>query len=278
MTEIFDNIRELYDFRLPCEPLRPFIEFFSETSSRKTAHITAGNPFTVEMFPSWTPTFWVNLGAPYGLTTGSSHRKIPRGKDILVLRETPTIRHNQSSDHIFTAKFFPGGLEAILGVSQTKYIGRVVPLHEILPPVLLFDVMTASSADRRITVFEDFFLASLTRRSTHDHYTQLVRDSIAAYEDANMLPNATQVAERQFVQSKTINRYFHRVIGLPPKRYFSIVRARTALTNYLADPPAFSPEEFGYYDRSHFYKAICQFTGRRLAGRPVVDHPSIDRP
>ena len=93
-----------------------------------------------------------------------------------------------------------------------------------------------------------------------------------------MLPNISQLAERLFSHSKTINRYFHRVIGLPPKKYLSISRARTALTNYLADPAAFSPEAFGYYDRSHFNKAIRQFTGRRLAGRPVVDPPSIDWP
>jgi hypothetical protein len=53
---------------------------------------------------------------------------------------------------------------------------------------------------------------------------------------------------------------------------------RTALSRYLAARTNFSPEEFGYFDQSHFYKAICQFTGRRLAGRSAVDHPSIDRP
>jgi hypothetical protein len=76
MTEIFDNIRGLYDFHLPCEPLRPYIEFFSESSPAKTALATAGNPFEVELFPSWTPTFWINLGAPYRLTIAHNSHTI----------------------------------------------------------------------------------------------------------------------------------------------------------------------------------------------------------
>jgi hypothetical protein len=161
-------------------------------------------------------------------------------------------------------KFFPGGLEATLGINQTDLTGRGVPLRDVLPPRLLYGIRAACSADQRISLFEDFFLSSVSRRRREDHYTQLVRDSIDVYQNADLLPNTTQLAERQFIQSKTINRYFHRVIGLPPKRYFSIVRARTALTGYCADRRNFSPETFGYYDRSHFYKAVRQFTGRRL--------------
>jgi AraC-like DNA-binding protein len=266
MTEIFDNIRGLYDFHLPCEPLRPYIEFFSESSPAMTALATAGNPFEVELFPSWTPTFWINLGAPYRLTTDHNSHIIQPDQDILVLRDTPITRHNRPTDHIFTVKFHPGGLGTILGVNQTKLTGRVVPLREILPPYLLTQLKAAATTHPRITLLENHFLSSLTHRRNLDHYTQLVRSSIGHFEDFGMLPNTTQLAERHFLHSKTINRYFHRVIGLSPKKYFSIIRARTALTSYLADRTNFSADTYGYYDRSHFYKAVRQFTGRRLTG------------
>lgn len=264
MTEIFDNIRGLYDFHLPCEALRPFIEFFSESSRAKTALAAAGNPFDVEMFPSWTPTFWINLGAPYRLSTGDNHQNIPTDHDILVLRDSPIIRHNHPTDHIFTVKFYPGGMEQVLGVNQTTLTGRIVPLRDLLPAPLLSQLKTAPTSHTRITLLENHFLASFARRQQKDHYAQLVRDSIGHFEDAAMLPNTTQLAERHFLHSRTINRYFHRVIGLPPKKYLSIVRARSALTGYLADRANFSPDAYGYYDSSHFYKAVRQFTGRRL--------------
>jgi AraC-like DNA-binding protein len=265
MTEIFDNIRGLYDFSTPCEPLRPFVEFFSESSPAKTARVTLGKPFQIEMFPSWTPTFWINLGMPYQLTIASNQYDIRSDHDILILRDTHTTRYNQPADRIFTVKFFPGGLESILGANQTKLPGRVVPLREILPAGLIHELKTAPTAKRRIALLENYFLSSLRLRRSQDHYSKLVRDSIAAYENTGMHPNTTELAERHFLHSKTINRYFHRVIGLPPKRYFSIVRARNALTSYLAGPNNFSPELFGYYDSSHFYKAVRQFTGRRLS-------------
>jgi len=72
------------------------------------------------------------------------------------------------------------------------------------------------------------------------------------------------MAEKMFVSSKTINRYFNRVVGLPPKNYFSILRARNALTAYVNHKQEFTPYDFGYYDMSHFYKEVVNFTGDKL--------------
>ena len=72
------------------------------------------------------------------------------------------------------------------------------------------------------------------------------------------------MAEKMFVSSKTINRYFNRVVGISPKNYFSIMRARTALTAYVNQQSVFIPYDHGYYDMSHFYKDVVKFTGQRL--------------
>jgi methylphosphotriester-DNA--protein-cysteine methyltransferase len=76
--------------------------------------------------------------------------------------------------------------------------------------------------------------------------------------------NVNEMAAKLFTTSKTINRYFNRVIGTTPKNYFSIIRARTALTAYVSDRKTFIPSDYGYYDTSHFYKDVVQFTGRKL--------------
>ena len=76
--------------------------------------------------------------------------------------------------------------------------------------------------------------------------------------------NTGEIAEKMFVTSKTINRYFHRVVGIPPKNYFSVLRARTALTHYVNHKADFAPYDFGYYDMSHFYKEVVRFTGKKL--------------
>jgi AraC-like DNA-binding protein len=265
MIEIFDDIREMYDFSLPCEALRDYIEFFSESSPGRTSDLARGREFTVEMFPSWTPTFWINLGAPYRLITAAGVRDVAPDSDVLVLRDTLTTRHNLPVDHLFTVKFYPGGLEAVLGISQTKFSGKIASLTGVLPDALLAQVKSAGSFGSRMALLEDFLLSRLKGRRAGDHYVKLVRDSIGYFEHAGLRPNTGEIAERMFVHSKTINRYFHSVVGLAPKKYFGIVRARTALSAYVASRKTFEATAFGYYDPSHFRKEVASFTGRKLS-------------
>ncbi|HEX2627359.1 MAG TPA: AraC family transcriptional regulator, partial [Chitinophagaceae bacterium] len=134
MVEIFDDIRKLYRFRDPCEELAAYVEFFSETSLEAThQHIKTGD-FTVRLFPSYTPTIWLNLGSPYYLKNGGRLHWINEHTDILILRNEIVERRNRPTDNIFTIKFFPGGFEAVFGIGQTAIgkntldAGTVIPL------------------------------------------------------------------------------------------------------------------------------------------------------
>lgn len=97
------------------------------------------------------------------------------------------------------------------------------------------------------------------------HYMELVSKTIATYIAGNLQYNVDEISARVFTTSKTINRYFSKVIGTTPKNYFSIVRSRTALTAYVTDRKRFDPSVFGYHDMSHFYKEVIKFTGERMA-------------
>ncbi|GAB4032125.1 helix-turn-helix domain-containing protein [Spirosoma gilvum] len=265
MTEIFDNIRKLYRFYLPQNELANFIEFISESSAEETFRQVDNNPFTVRMFPSWTPTCYINLGEPYQLTVGATLYKIRKNADVFILRNNIVERHNLPTDHIVTVKFFPGGLEAILGVNQVQFRDQVVPLETVLPTVLIQRVKQATDFDERINLLESFFLSRLNRRNKPDHYRTMVSSTIGTFGENGMELNTGQLADRMFLTSKTINRYFHRVIGTPPKQYLSMMRARTALSSYVAHKNQFSPYDFGYYDMSHFYKDVVRLTGKKLS-------------
>lgn len=262
MTEIFDDIRKIYTFAKPCEPLDAFVEFFSESSSELTRAEIKQADFTVSMFPSWTPTVWINLGAPYRLDTPFGKRIIDTSEDVLLLRDTAVTRNNHISDHIFTIKFFPGGLEAVTGISQPMLKSRIADAADVFPAKFLQALKLQNSFEERKQMTEAYLLNCMQRKGrAADHYLRIVRDSIGLYESGNMNCNTSQVAEKMFVSSKSINRYFSRVVGIAPKPYFSILRARRSLTAYQTHGTAFEPEQFGYYDRSHFYREIRRFTG-----------------
>ena len=264
MVEIFDNIRKIYKFSSPCPELSDYIEFFSESSLEETNKYIANKCFTIKMFPSWTPTIWINLGEPYRLCLGEDRYFIRREDDILILRNSAAERHNLPTDHIFTVKFFPGGLEAILDINQSKFINKIVDLNAVIPVQLIQRIKELNSFEERMELLQDFFLVNYKKKKTQDYYLKFVRDTTEAYGAANMKFNNSEIAEKMFTTSKTINRYFNNIIGTTPKNYFSILKARIGLTAYVANKQLFDPSDYGYYDMSHFYKTVVKFTGQKL--------------
>ncbi|GAB4022642.1 AraC family transcriptional regulator [Spirosoma koreense] len=264
MTEIFDNIRKLYRFYTPGNELADYIEFFSESSAAETYRYVADNQFMIRMFPSWTPTGYINLGPPYRMTVGAEQFLISQHTDVLILRNTIVERHNLPTDHIFTIKFFPGGLEAVLGVNQAQFTDQVVHLNAVLPASLIQRVKEADHFDERVALLEHYLLGQYHLRKKPDYYRSIVQDTIGTFSNSGLELNTGQLADRLFLTAKTINRYFHRVVGTSPKQYLTMVRTRAALAGYVANKDRFSPYEYGYYDMSHFYKDIVRFTGQKL--------------
>jgi hypothetical protein len=263
MVEIFENIRKIYTFSAPCAELADHIEFFSESSIEATRRHIAGQRFSVKMFPSWTPTFYINLGERYEMAVSGKHYFVNADEDILILRNSIVERYNAPTDNIFTVKFYPGGLEAVLGIKQNLLADKVVNLNKILPAKLLHSIKLVKTFDQRITLMQDFLL--MNYRNKQDHYIKFVKEAIDTYAGNGLEFSNSELAEKMFTTSKTINRYFNNVVGTSPKNYFSIMRARTALTGYINGREQFTPFDYGYYDMSHFYKDVVKFTGQRLS-------------
>jgi AraC-like DNA-binding protein len=264
MTEIFENIRKLYRFYTPTNELAEFIEFFSESSAEETYRHVANNRFSIKMFPSWTPTCYINLGEPYHLVVGTKQYLIRKDTDVLILRNSIVERNNLPTDSIFTVKFFPGGLEAVLGISQVPLVNQVVRLETVIPVPLIQRVKQLHDFGERVEWLERYFLSQYHGRKKADHYRTFVTDATGTFQASGLALGPAQLADRLFVTSKTINRYFHRVIGTSPKQYLSLVRTRAALSAFIAKQALFSPYDYGYYDMSHFYKDVVKFTGQKL--------------
>ena len=264
MVEIFDNIRKIYTFSVPRPELVDYVEFFSESSHEETNRYIGDENFTVKMFPSFTPTIYINLGAPYQIQLGDKSYFIKQHEDVLIVRDGIAERHNLPNDHILTIKFFPGGLEAIFGINQAKFINKVIDVSDIIPASLIYNINQRTNFEERVQLLQNLFLQNLLHKQSKDHYVTFVQDTIQVYETSGMQYNNSQLAEKMFTTSKTINRYFNNVVGTTPKHYFSIFRTRVALGAFVNRKDSFDPSDFGYYDMSHFYKDVVKFTGQKL--------------
>lgn len=267
MTEIFENIKKLYKFEQPCEELLPYVEFFSETSLAATQSHVATEEFTVKLFPSYTPTIWINLGSPYLLKNGSDWKNVDQKTDVLVLRNEIIERRNLPTDNIFTIKFFPGAIEALFGASQARIGSKILQATELLPFSTLQKLKNLSHFKDRVQLLESFFLAKLHQKNKAGHYYTYVQKAIALFAASGLANKNKDLAQQLALTDKSLYRYFTQTIGTSPKTYMAMLRARTALTAYIADTENFNPYVYGYYDRSHFYKDVYNFTGQRLGKR-----------
>lgn len=266
MIEIFDNIRKLYRFADPCPELSGYIEFFSETALDATQRYINTEEFTVKLFPSYTPTIWINLGSPYHLKTGDKWHRINQQTDILLLRSDIVERVNLPSDNIFTIKFVPGGFEAIFGFSQAKISDSIIDVCQIITASFIKKVKSCASFEDRVALLQKFFLQKLEKAaSAQQSGIDYVNRAIGNFSNSGMASGSDEVARQLYVTHKTLYRHFNNIIGTSAKNYFAIVRARTALTSYVNDAQSFSALDHGYYDNSHFGKDVLKFTGRKLS-------------
>jgi len=264
LSEIFYDIRKLYQFRAPAPELQKYIEFFSETSPGAIERIIPTDKFIVALFPSFTPTIWINLGSPYRLSNGTKTKQIDKNLDVLVLRSTVLERENFSTDNIFTIKFNPLGFESIFGVSQARIGNEIISASEILPDNVIRKLKDQIDLEEKSLFLEKFFLDKLYKNSADQFHLQRIEQSIDIFLNSNMNIRLGEMASKLHVSEKTFNRYFHQIVGTNPKHFFSTVRCRLSLTQYKRDPKQFSPYDFGYYDFGHFSKEIRQFTGANL--------------
>jgi AraC-like DNA-binding protein len=265
MTELFQNIRSLYRFTAPCDELKNCIEFFSESCFETTKQIVSERSFSIKMFKSWTPTFWINLGPSYNLVLDGVVHQIKASSAIAVTRAVTAERINHPSDHLFTVKFYPGALNHLLDVDQTKLSSAFVELAELLPYYLIQQIKSAECFEQRISLTEQYLLQRMPNKKATDHYSNLVMQTIGFYNENGLRFNVNELASKAFTSSRTITRYFERVIGISPKQYLESVKIRTALPSFLDDRKNFDPAEYGYYDKSHFYRSVARFTGERIA-------------
>lgn len=265
MTEIFDNIRKLYRFSPPVECLSAFIEFFSETDLNSASSLIQDQKFTVKLFPSFTPTIWMNLGSPYQLRNGNKCQQIDERTDVLVLRSQVIERKNAPTDNIFTVKFLPGGFESIFGISQTKIANDIILLNELIPYKIIDQIKSAPDFETRIKLWEDYLIERKSK-TKENHYLLTVQRSLDVFLDTGMKLSTSQLANELHMSDKSLNRYFNKVVGTGPKQYFNILRARTSITDFLNKEVCFLPGSYGYYDMSHFYRDVIKFTGSRISG------------
>lgn len=262
MREIFDDIKSKYQFEAPCTELTSFIEYYWESSIERSRG--GGNlPFAITLFPSWTPTISFNLGSPYELSLGKDRYVLDSNCHILNFRNDVAAYRYDRNNYKFGVKFFPGTLGLLLNMDPKLFGEKLLPLQIILPGSLIEKIKSVVSFPDRVALLQDYFLACLHSMTKRKHSYYRIRNAMDV-QYLKVESKNYKIAAEVFTTEKTLYRNFTSVVGATPKQYFSAHRARTALHSYKCEKSSFDPVDFGYYDWSHFYRAVFKFTGMKL--------------
>lgn len=264
MTEIFDDILSLYKFQEPCLELKDYIEFFSESDLGKSAFFIENEVVTVKLFPSFTPTIWLNLGGAYQISSVSKVTTICSKTDVLVLRASTLERRILPNDHIFTIKFHPGSFETIFGISQAKIAEDIIDVRQLFLPSVIRKIKNLFTFEEKVNEIEKLLLAKIKENQYNGNAVMPIKLLTDEFIKSNMSIKNGHLASKLFLSEKTFYRHFTQTIGTNPKNYFNILRARSALIAYKANQSTFSPYDFGYYDHGHFSKDVVSFTSKSL--------------
>lgn len=175
------------------------------------------------------------------------------------------------SGHVFGVKFRPGGFRAFADRPVAALTDRSLPLREVFGAEAdaLTDAVLGADNDQ---LRGDLVSAFLRRRlpSADDLAYDLVVAVVTAMLDDRAVTRVDQVAAMVDVSARTLQRLFHRYVGVGPKwvirRYRLHDGAELLATGTVADPAALAVE-LGWFDQAHFNRDF-----RALIGSSPVEY------
>jgi AraC-like DNA-binding protein len=115
----------------------------------------------------------------------------------------------------------------------------------------------ASTDKQRIQIVEHFLLAQLKDIQTDKLIVEAVR---LIYKSQGAI-RIKELNEKLFISQSPFEKRFRTLVGATPKKFASIVRFNTILSNLNEKPLSEICYENSFFDQSHFIKSFKQFTG-----------------
>lgn len=169
--------------------------------------------------------------------------------------------------------FHPHGLNQLLGIPADELIDEIIDLPT------MFGAAGAEITDRlfecthlpdRIQLIESFLMGITKNNAAKSQ--QVVMATIDYIINCSGLTSVNQLISFTGYTSKSIDRKFMEIVGIPPKRFSNIIKQNIYLKG-LRDRPNDKLTDLaysvGYYDHSHAFKATT------LLGAQVLFMPHV---
>jgi len=170
-----------------------------------------------------------------------------------------------SADYTFGVRFFPGGAYVFHGLPLEGFTDMRIPLEECWPlrlNELQERIAGTKTFAERVQVMNAYLLPLSVQTSTYEN--NLMKNALhRIFIDGGRM-SVSELAMREVVSERQLNRKFAEWIGISPKRFSEVVRFHRVLSSihqgHTADGAALALNH-GFFDQAHLIRQFRKFYG-----------------
>jgi len=195
-------------------------------------------------------TLLFNLGDPFYFSKQGTN--FMAADPVYYLRDAPVVTKHHRDNIIFGVQF-KINQPLINAVNKKHLVSLRDKANNFICKEWKGQLQATDNFFSRVLMMEKILIDRLTPKQVYKSrfVNQAARLMERNFRDGYTV---TQLAFDMNCSEKTLERYFREYMGMPPKRYSNIIRARAAIQQYELRDMKNKSHLFGYYDHSHFYK------------------------
>jgi len=168
----------------------------------------------------------------------------------------------------FGIRLFPGGIYSMLGIPQQEFANSHVDADLVwasMTKEIEARIFEAPSFEKKAKIMDDFLLSCVRSKIVaNDNQINNLLYHIFVTEGKT---SVRELAERETMSTRHMNRIFNRWIGISPKRFCEVVRFQSIVnvihhSSSIDSTLAFS---HGYFDQAHMLRDFKRFYGDSLS-------------
>ncbi|WP_348621065.1 AraC family transcriptional regulator [Paenibacillus polymyxa] len=174
-------------------------------------------------------------------------------------------RQAGSETRIFAVRFFPGGAHYFHGMPTHLFTGGNYRLEDLWPEsiaVIGERILEAQNFNERVRIMDKYLNQLLLRQRTND--CDLMKNLLHRIFVSGGSVGVKELAEREAISERQINRKFGQWIGISPKKFSEVVRFQSVLHSIQSGGGLDWTElalKHSFFDQAHLIRDFRRFYG-----------------
>ncbi|MHB0883232.1 AraC family transcriptional regulator [Paenibacillus sp. SEL1] len=174
-------------------------------------------------------------------------------------------RQAGSETRIFAVRFFPGGAHYFHGMPTHLFTGGNYRLEDLWPEsiaVIGERILEAQNFNERVRIMDEYLNRLLLRQRTND--CDLMKNLLHRIFVSGGSVGVKELAEREAISERQLNRKFGQWIGISPKKFSEVVRFQSVLHSIQSGGGLDWTElalKHSFFDQAHLIRDFRRFYG-----------------